>query len=208
MMIKVCGITCPEDARRAADLGADAIGMVFWPGSPRAVTPAAAAEIASAVNGRVLRVGVFVDAAPDDVREVVRRSGLDAVQLHGDEAPDAFRGVGAPMIKAVALDGPADVEAAVRLPDDVTVLVDARDSRRRGGTGRQADWLRAAELAAKRRVWLAGGLTAANVADAVRRVRPAGLDVSSGVESEPGVKDPARVAAFVAAARAALKELP
>lgn len=200
MLIKICGITRPEDAAMAASLGATAIGIVFWAGSPRAVTVGQAAAIAAAVPAGVLTVGVFVNAAREAMADAVRQAGLGAVQLHGDEAPDFAESLPWHVIKAVPVpaDGP--------LPDltpwaGVRVLIDAHDPVRRGGTGRMVDWSRAAALAAARPVILAGGLSPETAAQAVARVRPAGIDVSSGVERAPGVKDEARLRALFAAVR-------
>jgi len=200
MLIKICGLTRADDAQRAVEAGATAIGMVFWPGSPRAVTLAQAEAVASAVGGDVLTVGVFVDATREEIDHVMRRVPLGAVQLHGHESPAFVDTVAWPVIKAVA------VPAEGPLPDlspwaGVRVLLDAHDPERRGGTGHMVDWARAAALAATRPVILAGGLTPDNVAEAVRRVRPAGIDVSSGVERSPGVKDEARVRAVIEAVR-------
>lgn len=199
--VKVCGITRAEDATRAAELGATAVGFVLWEPSPRAVSVLAAARLAAAVPAGVSRIGVFVDATPAEVSRAVREVGLDAVQLHGDEPVGEFFGVAARLLKAVTLETREDVDAAAGLPAEVTVLVDATDRVRRGGTGRRADWSLAAALSARREVWLAGGLTVENVAEAIRHVRPAAVDVSSGVESSPGVKDATRLAAFLAATR-------
>ncbi len=194
--VKICGITRSEDARLAVSLGADALGFIFWPGSPRAIAADLAKSIVDAVPRSVTRVGVFVDALPDDVAWLVSRVGLDAVQLHGQEEIRPFEGVGATLVKAVRLETDRDVERAAALPDFVTLLVDAADRRLPGGTGRQADWQRAARLAAGRPIMLAGGLDAGNVADAVRTVRPWAVDVSSGVERYPGIKDPERLTRF------------
>ena len=200
MLIKICGLTRPDDARRAVEAGATAIGMVFWAGSPRAVTLAKAETIVAAVGGDVLTVGVFVDAAREEIDHVMRSVPLGAAQLHGDESPAFVDTLPWPVIKAVA------VPAEGSLPDlspwgGVRVLLDTHDAERRGGTGRLVDWARAAALAATRPVILAGGLRPDNVAEAVTRVRPAGIDVSSGVEQSPGVKDEARMRAFIEAAR-------
>ena len=200
MLIKICGLTRPDDARRAVEAGATAIGMVFWSGSPRAVTLAQAEAVAAAVGADVLTVGVFVDAARQEIDHVMRRVPLGAAQLHGQESPAFVDTLPWPVIKAVA------VAAVGSLPDlspwaGVRVLLDTHDPERRGGTGRMVDWARAAALAATRPVILAGGLSPDNVAEAVARVRPAGLDVSSGVEQSPGVKDAARVRAFIEAVR-------
>jgi len=206
VFVKVCGITRPEDAARAVAVGARAIGFVLWPRSPRHISLADAAGIARTLPQGVLRVGVFVDAGPDEVREAVAVAGLDVVQLHGDEDVGQFSRVGATIVKALTLTDSHAVERAVGLPASVTVLVDAHDGERRGGTGRRADWTLAAAVAARRPLWLAGGLGPDNVAAAIQAVRPAAVDVSSGVESAPGIKDHARLAAFMAAVRGAEME--
>ena len=199
--IKMCGMARADDARAAADAGVDAIGMVFWSGSPRGRTRAEGAAIARHVPPLVARVGVFVNETPDIVEACVSAMGLSAVQLHGDEDLAAYRSVRVPLIRAVSLVTNDDVTRALALPLDVTVLVDAHSDTRRGGTGAMASWSHAAAVAAVRPVILAGGLTPENVAAAIRAVRPWAVDVSSGVESAPGVKDVARMLAFVAAVR-------
>ncbi len=203
--MKICGLTRADDALCAVEAGADAIGFVFWPGSPRAVSADAAGRIARSLHG-VMKVGVFVDAEPSTVARVAGEVGLDAVQLHGQEPIGLFAGLGIPLLKAVSVTSAEDVERACALPEDVILLVDADDRVRRGGTGQKADWGLAAVLARRRTVWLAGGLSPANVAEAIRIVRPAAVDVSSGVEARPGVKDHARIAAFLAAVRAGQME--
>jgi phosphoribosylanthranilate isomerase len=200
--VKVCGITRVEDALAAVRLGADAIGFVFWPASPRAVTSPQAAAIADALPAFVVRVGVFVNASPSHVARVVRETRLTAVQLHGDEDVAVYAGLPVPVVKAVALETDADVVRAARWPASVTPLVDAVSHVERGGTGRVASWDLAATLAQARPVILAGGLTSGNVAEAIRVVRPWAVDVSSGVECAPGVKDHGRLEAFFAALRA------
>jgi phosphoribosylanthranilate isomerase len=162
-----------------------------------------AREIAAALPAFVARIGVFVDAPADEVARIADAVGLDGVQLHGDEQVDSYGGLKFRLIKAVTLESDDDVERAAALPLHVTALVDAADRVRRGGTGQVADWTQAAALAARRSVILAGGLNAVNVTEAIRRVRPWGLDVSSGVESAPGVKDADRLASFFAAVTAA-----
>ena len=200
--IKVCGITRVEDAATAAELGAAAVGFVFWARSPRRITIETARAIGGILPPFVARIGVFVDMPADDVVRIVDDARLDGVQLHGDEKTDQYRKLKARLIKAVTLDSDTDVKAAATLPAHVTVLVDATDRVRRGGTGRVADWTNAAALAAQRPIILAGGLTAANVGDAIRQVRPWAVDVSSGVESAPGVKSRERLEAFFAAVNA------
>ena len=172
--IKVCGITRLVDAQLACELGASAIGFVFWDRSPRRIDPAAAAAIAAALPAGALTVGVFVDAPAEEIRAVVERVGLGAVQLHGDETEELVRRLpaGVAVIKAVALRSPADVAAALDLPDRLTVLLDVHDPVRRGGTGRTVDWTLAADVARRRRTYLAGGLGPDNVADAIAAVRP------------------------------------
>jgi phosphoribosylanthranilate isomerase len=201
--IKVCGITRLDDARRAADLGVDALGFVFWRGSPRCVPPIEAASIAAALPPFVARVGVFVDQPLEEMRSIAALVGLDAIQLHGDEPPALWAGVPGRCIKAVGVDVGFDAEAVAAWPAAVLPLLDARDPDRRGGTGRTIDWSRAALLSRARRVILAGGLDASNVGEAIAQVRPYAVDVSSGVERAPGIKDPDRLRAFVGSVAAA-----
>jgi phosphoribosylanthranilate isomerase len=194
--VKICGMTRLEDAELAIDLGADAIGFIFWPGSPRAITAERVAVISRRLPPFVTRVGVFVNAAPAEVRAMVTTAGLDAVQLHGDEAVEDFDGVNARILRGMSVEDDDALDLAVRLPAHVMPLVDAADRSRRGGTGQLADWDRAYALAGQRPIILAGGLTAENVSDAVRRVRPWGIDVSSGVEDAPGIKNADRLRAL------------
>jgi phosphoribosylanthranilate isomerase len=201
VLIKICGITREEDAHAAVEAGAAAIGFVFWPPSPRYIDPERARAIAAALPPFVTRVGVFVDQPAGRVNDIAARVGLGAVQLHGDEPVAYLRDIQAPVIKAIA----SDVVDPDAWPSRVVLLVDAHDPARRGGTGRLADWDRARALANRRKVLLAGGITPDNVAEAVSRVRPFGIDVSSGVESAPGVKDRAAMQALVEAALGAAK---
>ena len=194
--VKVCGITRRDDALLAADLGASAVGFVFWPPSPRYVEPGVAAAIARELPADVAPIGVFVDAPVDDVRRIAAEVGLAAVQLHGDEPPTLCDGLPYRVLKAVPVAGAATHDAADRVPSRVTVLLDARDPIRKGGTGRTVDWSVAAGVAARRRIFLAGGLRPENVGEALRVVRPYGIDVSSGVEAEPGRKDAGRLRGF------------
>ncbi len=198
--VKICGITRAEDAQLAAALGAWAVGFVFWPDSPRAIDIDTARTIARDLPPLVASVGVFVNEAPGVVNEVARVVGLSAVQLHGDETPDVLTDLEPRVIKAVTVD---DEEAAARWPGRVTLLVDAHDPERRGGTGRTVDWTRAARIARARPIVLAGGLRPENIEEALRVVAPAAIDVSSGVESAPGIKDASRLRAlFEAVGRA------
>jgi phosphoribosylanthranilate isomerase len=200
--VKICGLTRTEDADLAVALGADAVGFVLWSESPRVVSAGHAAIIARSLPAFVTRVGVFVNASPEDVRRLVAEVGLDVAQLHGDERVADYAGVAGRIIKVAALGGDADVDSAIRLPAEVTVLVDVVDRERRGGTGARADWARAARVARERPVILAGGLTAADVGEAIRRVRPWAVDVSSGVEDRPGIKSAEKLRALFAAVAA------
>jgi phosphoribosylanthranilate isomerase len=198
--VKICGITRAEDAMLAVDIGAAAVGFVFWSRSPRFVEPARAREIVRALPPFVTPVGVFVDQPAGHVKDVAAVVGLGAVQLHGNEDLGYARTLGRRVIKAASV-----AQATARgdfWPADVTLLLDAVDAPERGGTGQAVDWAGAAALAARRRIILAGGLTPENVGAAIQQVRPFAVDVSSGVESAPGIKDGARLRAFMAAVRA------
>jgi phosphoribosylanthranilate isomerase len=197
--VKICGITRAEDALAAAELGASAIGFIFWPKSPRFVDPHRARTIVASLPPDITAVGVFVDQDPEYVMAVARVVPLGAVQLHGSESIAAYSRVAQRLIKAVPVTETFDVAALDALPPRVTVLLDAHDPIRRGGTGRTIDWHVAAEVAARRRTILSGGLNAENVRDAAARVRPYMIDVSSGVEATAGVKDHAKLRALFAA---------
>ena len=199
LRVKVCGITSEEDARRAVRHGADAIGFVLWEKSPRAVSLERAAAISRALPPFVWKVGVFVDASPDEVEFATAMGRLDVAQLHGDEDVERYRHLAVRLVKAVSLGGPDDVGRALALPQDVMPLIDAHDPVLRGGTGKTASWVLAAEVAAARPTFLAGGLNAENVADAVVAMQPWGVDVSSALEDEPGVKNAKKLAVFFAA---------
>ena len=199
MFVKICGITRWEDAEASVAEGASALGFIFWPGSPRFIEPSLAKEIVAALPPSVAAVGVFVNQAVSHVNSVASLAGLSLVQLHGDEDEDAAAQVALPVIKAVSV---GEGGFPDRLwPDRVMLLIDADDPIRRGGTGRVVNWPVAAALASRRRVLLAGGLRPDNVADAIRRVRPFGIDVSSGVEQSPGIKDRRLLAALFEAIR-------
>ncbi len=188
MIVKICGITRSEDATMAVSLGATAIGFVFWPGSPRQVSPAAAAAIAATLPAAVWRVGVFVDAKREEIERAAGEVGLSAVQLHGGETRAFASALHMRVIKALALAEIATDDALAEWKG-MPILLDAHDPVRKGGTGRTIDWDRAAIVASRHEVILAGGLRPDNVAAAIARVRPHGIDVSSGVERAPGVKD-------------------
>ena len=201
--VKVCGICRVEDAQLSVSLGASAIGFIFWPESPRYCEPERAQAIAAQLSPHITLVGVFVDQPVEHVIEIATRVPLGAVQLHGSESIEAFEQVRQPLIKAVPVTEGLDPSAVDALPDGVTVLLDAHDPIRRGGTGRTIDWKIAAAVAARRRTILSGGLNAANVGEAIAEVRPHMIDVSSGVESAPGWKDAGKLEAFFAAVGAA-----
>ena len=204
MFLKICGIRRLSDALHAAEHGAGALGFVFWPQSPRYISPERAAEIIAALPTGVDAVGVFVNEAVDGIRNVVAQTGISAIQLHGDEAPAYADALGWPVLRAVTVNDAEQTTAA--WPPETTFLMDAADQVRRGGTGSTIDWQRAASVARGRRIVLAGGLTPDNVADAIGAVRPFGVDVSSGVEDAPGVKNSDKVARFLANARSAFEK--
>jgi phosphoribosylanthranilate isomerase len=197
--VKICGVTRAEDARLAADLGAAAVGFVFWPSSPRFVDPYRARDIVRALPPFVTAVGVFVDQPMAHVQSVANLVRLGAVQLHGGETRELYERLPYRVIKAVPVTSAFEVESLAGVPERAMVLLDAHDPDRRGGTGRTIDWARAAEAARVRPVILSGGLTAENVGAAVDAVRPYAVDVSSGVEARPGIKDAARLRALFAA---------
>jgi phosphoribosylanthranilate isomerase len=205
--VKICGITRDEDARLAADLGAWAVGFIFWPGSARAIEPQAARDIVRGLPPFVTPVGVFVDQRREEIEEIAAMVRLGLVQLHGNERPELARSLSHLVIKAVPLDASGRAAGLDDWPDTL-VLLDAHDPVRRGGTGQPIDWDAAATIARHRPIVLAGGLTPANVAQAVAQVRPAGIDVSSGVESAPGIKDHARMRALFASVAAAAGVVP
>ena len=194
MFVKICGITRPTDAEAAVEAGANALGFVFWPKSPRFVDPYSARAIVAGLPPFVVPVGVFVNQPTEYVKGVAALVGLGAVQLHGDEDAAYLETIRHPVIKAIPVEQGAD---RLELWSPRTMLLlDVRDPVARGGTGRTIDWTAAASIAKRRRCLLAGGLTPDNVAEAVAIVQPYGIDVSSGVERSPGVKDHARIRAL------------
>lgn len=204
MFVKICGITNEEDALLAVAMGADALGFNFSPGSPRLVTPELARAVVRRLPHGVVTVGVFRDERPERVVDVVNRCGLTGAQLHGREPRSEVVYVRKRVqfvIQAFAAGDPALAQAG-RGPADVVLLDGVAP-----GSGRVFDWSLAAEVPDGVRLMLAGGLTPANVGDAVRQVRPWGVDVASGVESEPGCKDALLLQRFVDAARRAAEEV-
>lgn len=199
--VKICGLTRAEDVRVAREAGADALGFIFA-ASPRRLAAEDAARIVPREAPGILRVGVFLDPSERDVARVLAAVELDLLQFHGSEAQDFCAGFGLPWLKAVRVRAAGDVARACRSwPAARGLLLDTGGAGGAGGTGQVFDWSLA--TGATLPVWLAGGLTPENVAAAIRQVNPWAVDVSSGVESAPGVKDARRVRAFIRAAREA-----
>lgn len=206
VLVKICGITSVEDGLAAAEAGADAIGFVFYEKSPRFVPVETAAAISRELPGHLIRVGVFVDAPVGDVMRAASECALQLLQFHGSETPAYCQQFGLMHMKAFRIHGPETLAQLDDYPSDAWLL-DAFSPGALGGTGATFNWDLAVEAGAKGRpIFLAGGLTPENVAEAVRKVRPFGVDVSSGVEASPGKKDHARVREFVSAVREASKE--
>ena len=200
--VKVCGITNPDDARVAADAGADAIGLIFAE-SPRRVSVERAREIAAALPEGVLKVGVFVDAEPGEVLRIAREVGLDYAQLHGDEPPEALaeiRDGGVGVMKALRVRNAETLAAVERYEADL-FLLDAWSAEARGGTGARFDWELAKSLRGRDNIVVSGGLGPENVREAIEYFQPYGVDASSSLEERPGKKDDERVRRFVDAAR-------
>lgn len=204
--VKICGITRPADARRAADLGAWALGMVFWPDSPRQCAIEDAEAIGAELRRRLQLAGVFVNATLDEVASTADRCGLTLVQLHGDEGPaycrEAARRTGCKVMKAVRVRDAAQVRDLQRFHTDFHLL-DAYSPRTPGGTGETFAWELAREHGGEPPVVLSGGLTPENVGEAIAAARPFAVDTASGTEAEPGRKDPAKLKAFFRAVEAA-----
>jgi phosphoribosylanthranilate isomerase len=202
--IKFCGITNLDDAEQAVAAGAWAIGLIFWPNSPRRCRPDAAATIAAALKRRVEVAGVFVNATLDHVAEIADGVGLTLLQLHGDEGPaycaEAARRTGAKVIKAVRVRSGADVQALAAFHTDYHLL-DSYAAGLPGGTGETFAWEIARTHRGRTPVILSGGLTAENVAQGIQAVGPFAVDVASGTEASPGVKDPEKIRAFADAVR-------
>jgi phosphoribosylanthranilate isomerase len=200
--VKICGITRAEDAELAASLGAWALGFILWPRSKRAADPAVAAGIARSLRRRVELVGVFVNQPLDEIEGYADALGLTYVQLHGDEGPSFCAAVaqrtGCRVIKAARVRHAADLRDLERFHTDLHLL-DAHIEGMVGGTGETWDWSLLAGRRSKTPFLLSGGLTPDNVAAAIEAVHPWGVDVASGTEASPGVKDPDRLAAFLAA---------
>jgi len=229
IFVKICGLCSPDDVQAVAELGPDAMGFVFWPGSKRHVSAASVAEWTKDLPGSILKVGVFVEGTPSEIAQAVQEAGLDVVQLHGFQsafaavyppkaAPSAARAAADKSLEKEAADFPrigkkgggfsnvwkvVHLERSSEVPEDLgrvdACVLDSYSAESPGGTGLRLDWNKARDFvkACRKPVLLAGGLTPENVEEAIRRVRPWGVDVSSGVEKEPGRKDIARVRVFV-----------
>ena len=199
--VKICGLTRPADVASAVAAGADAIGLVFYPPSPRAVTPRLARELCGLLPPFVTAVGLFVNESAEAVRAVLEQVPLDLVQFHGDEPPALCASVGRRWIKAIRMRPGVELPALIDAYGAAAgLLLDAYDPLLPGGTGSAFDWGRIPPALAARIV-LAGGLDPTNIAAAVTRVRPYAVDVSGGVESARGVKDPAKIYAFMQGVR-------
>ncbi|MCP4701408.1 MAG: phosphoribosylanthranilate isomerase [Gammaproteobacteria bacterium] len=195
--IKICGITRIEDAVRAAELGADALGLVFYAKSPRAVTVAQACAIAENLPPFITLVGLFVDAAPAEVETILTQVPLDLLQFHGNEPPEYCVGFARPYIKAVRMRPELDVSAVARVHANARgLLLDSYVKGVKGGTGTVFDWKRVPADTGKALI-IAGGLDPKNAASAIRASRPYGVDVSGGVELAKGIKDAEKMAAFI-----------
>lgn len=200
--VKICGITNWADAQRACAEGADFLGFNFYPPSPRYIAPAKARRIARRLPRRIVAVGVFVNETEERTLAIARTVGLDYLQLHGDESPDATRRLqrSFPVIKAVRVRDSFRLAHLARFRHCAAILLDGFDRRSRGGTGKTFRWDVAKRAKKYGQIFLAGGLTPDNIAEAIRAAQPYAVDVCSGVEATPGKKDAARLAALMRAA--------
>jgi phosphoribosylanthranilate isomerase len=199
--IKICGLTRAEDVQAAVEAGAGAIGFVFT-ASPRRISIDKAIELSAYVPGGVLRVGLFLDQDRSEIERVTGSVPLDILQFHGNETEQECDRFKLPWLKAVAMENAESVKQAEQdFPGAAGLLLDSHSKGKRGGSGKSFDWSLSRSI--EKPVWLAGGLNADNVTRAIQTVRPYAVDVSSGVESEPGIKDPTRLKAFVKAVRQA-----
>lgn len=208
MIVKICGITTLVDAIAAVDAGADMLGFNFYEPSSRYITPQSCVKIISALksSGRsVINVAVFVNRSPENVRKILSDCSLDLAQLHGDESPENLAALGNLAFKAIR---PSDHSTAQQALDEYVhrnqsphMLIDAHHKSMYGGTGKTSNWEIAQRLGAQVPILLAGGLNPNNVAEAIQNVRPWGVDVASGVESSPGIKDHAKITAFICASK-------
>jgi phosphoribosylanthranilate isomerase len=207
--VKICGITNLKDARQALEAGATFIGFNFYERSPRYVTPSAAKRIMQSLPKKVKAVGVFVNETENKMLTIVRRIGLSHVQLHGEESPETVARLQRtlPVIKAIRVRKSFSTSELSRYKNASAFLLDGFDRHRRGGSGKSFPWDIARRAKRVGRIFLAGGLTPANIGEAIRSAGPYAVDVCSGVEAKPGKKDPAAVKKFMRAARAAQKTI-
>jgi phosphoribosylanthranilate isomerase len=194
--IKFCGLTRETDVEVAAELNVDAVGFVLWPKSPRALTLEAAAALVRMLPGSITPVGVFVRPTPAEIVEAVKVAGIRVAQAHGVDDTSSLIGAPCEVWAAISVTG-----TTLAIPADMTILLDAQDDEQFGGTGRTIDWQAARQIGQIRRVMLAGGLTPQNVAKAIAIARPHGVDVSSGIEERPGVKNAKLMRDFVSEVR-------
>lgn len=199
--VKICGITRLEDALEAVRLGADALGFNFWPPSKRYCAPEAARRIIARLPPFVATVGVFVNQPREEILQAIAQAGIGVVQLHGDETPDQCAAFAAPVIKALRVEGASSLSKMEGYAVSAFLLDTPTEGF--GGSGKTFDWSLVHRAGRERPILLAGGLTPENVAKAIKEVRPYGVDVASGVESAPGIKDPDKMARFIAAAKEA-----
>ncbi len=201
--VKICGVTTIDDAQVAVQAGAYGVGLMFYSGSPRHISVDVAQEIAESLPPSVLRVGVFVDPNPSDIFAAIQLCGLNLLQFHGNETPQFCQQFGVMTMKAFRMRNAGSLDPLATFSADA-FLLDSYVPDKAGGTGETFNWDLAVEAKKfGRPIFLAGGLTPENVADAIRAVQPFGVDVSSGVEFSPGRKNPEKVRAFIAAARSA-----
>lgn len=198
--VKVCGITNSDDAFRAVDLGADALGFIFYKGSKRYIDPRDAHRIISSLPPFVSSVGVFVNQGADEIKEAVETSGVDTVQLHGDETPEFCALLPYKLIKAVRVKDTVNTEE-VELYPVLAILFDKHTDEMYGGTGTSFDWGVLRGIVISKKVILSGGLTPENVSRAIETVRPYGVDVSTGVEDSPGKKNHIKMRKFIEAVK-------
>ena len=206
MKVKICGITDEKALDAAAQAGADFIGLVFYPPSPRFLTAEAAAGLAARISKNMKAVGLFVDADDQEIDDILSRVPLGMIQLHGDETPDRVAAIrnktGMPVIKALRVSVAADVARAAEYEDVADwLLFDAKADSAPGGTGRSFDWALLRDFQRSRPWMLSGGLSAANIAAALMTLKPSAVDVSSGVEDSPGIKNPLKIKDFIRVAR-------
>ena len=198
--IKICGITNLEDAALAEGLGADALGFIFYTGSKRYVDPDTVKDIISALPPFLTKVGVFVNQELDEISDIQKRTGINAVQLHGDESPEFCGSLSTAVIKAIRVKDHNDLEMLAQYPVQA-ILLDTYSDVEYGGTGKSFDWGILDNSTITEKIILSGGLNPDNVAEAVRVVSPYAVDVSSGVEAEPGKKDHVKLKKFIEAIR-------